>query len=119
MDSNLWYNLLASLLTILASTAIGFLAKWLKSKYSAEALDTAQSVAETVVHAVEQIGNTLKWDGPTKFVQAVAYFAELAGKFGISLNETQIKSLIEAQVAYLNQVWKNLSKPEPSPIVSP
>ena len=115
MDSNLWYNLLLSILTLLVSTATAFLAKWLKAKFSAQTLTTAKTIATTVVEAMEQIGATLGWNGPTKYAQAITYFAALAEKAGISLSADQVKALIESAVLILNDAWLDLDQEEASP----
>ena len=115
IDNQLVYEVIAGIVGLLLSAVFVWLSKFLKSRLSASQLETAKEIASTVVDAIEQMAVKAGWDGPTKYVQASVYFAALAKKAGITLDEEQVKALIEGAVRQVNEYWTNATKTEAIP----
>jgi LL-H family phage holin len=116
LDPQLVNTIVTSIVGLLLTVALTWLSKFLKSRLSAGQLATAQDIAGIVVDAVEQMAIKAGWDGPTKYVEAVLYFTALAKKAGISMDETQIRALIEKSVQQMKEWWVDLPKEEPKPV---
>lgn len=115
IDSQLVYSVVSSVVGLLLTVALAYLSRFLKSKMTAAQIATAQEIATIVVGAVEQMAIKAGWDSATKYVEAVLYFTALAKKAGITLDETQIKALIEEAVKHLKDFWDELPIEEPKP----
>ena len=116
IDNQLVYEVITGIVGLLLSAALVWLSKFLKSKLTAGQIQTAQEIAAIAVDAIEQMTKVNKWDNETKYVRAALYFTTLAKKAGITLDEEQVKMLIEGAVKQINDFWEELPKEETKPL---
>lgn len=118
IDNQIIYTAITGIVGLLLTIALAWLSKFLKTRFTSSQLETAQQIAAIAVDAIEQMAKVNKWDNETKYVRAALYFTTLAKKAGISLEEAQIKALIEDSVLKLKEFWTELPKTE-TPQVTP
>lgn len=80
---------------------LGMIAKKLVTKYLND--KTKQSVAKTVVKAVEQLYKDLH--GEAKLAKAMTAAAEMLTEKGIAVTDLELRMLIEAAVAEFNDAF--------------
>nr|DAP80820.1 MAG TPA: holin [Caudoviricetes sp.] len=108
--------ILNSLLTILVAM-IGFAFQWLKkfidaktdelkAKTNAKDFELIQSIAKTVVGAVEQIANNVTLSSAEKFAKADELLTQELAKQGFTLTDEAKKTLIESVVNGYNSLKK-------------
>lgn len=76
--------------------------EWLKTKIGAEKLATVKSLADTVVHALEQTNIWNQLDGPAKKAQAMAWLSQQISVLGIKMTPEEISNIIEESVHKMN-----------------
>lgn len=86
-------------------TAIGgWLGLWVKDLYTKYINDkTKQSVAKTVVQAVEQLYSDL--DGEEKLQKALESASEMLAEKSIAISDLELRMLLEAAVGEFNDVF--------------
>lgn len=86
-------------------TAIGgWLGLWVKDLYTKYINDkTKQSVAKTVVQAVEQLYSDL--DGEEKLQKALESASEMLAEKSIAISDLELRMLLEAAVGEFNKVF--------------
>lgn len=83
---------------------LGVIAKQLATKYIND--KTKQSVAKTVVQAVEQLYKDLH--GDDKLVKALEAAADMLTEKGITVTDLELRMLIEAAVAEFNDAFNRV-----------
>ena len=96
------------LYTVLTTFAgyLGIVVKQLYTKYIND--KTKQSVAKTVVQAVEQIYTDLH--GEEKLNKALSAASEIFAEKGIAITELEMRMLIEAALAEFNKAFEKQKK---------
>ena len=96
------------LYTVLTAFAgyLGIVVKQLYAKYIND--KTKQSVAKTVVQAVEQIYTDLH--GEEKLNKALSAASEMFAEKGITITELEMRMLIEAALAEFNKAFEKAEK---------
>ncbi len=99
--------ILYALLTALA----GYLGVWVKQLYTKYINDkTKQSVAKTVVQAVEQLYYNL--NGEEKLEKALESASDMLAEKGINITDLELRMLIEAAVSEFNDAFHREKKAE-------
>ncbi len=101
MDTEILYQLLSTVITIIISVIAPRVVRWLNARLSAEQLGNAQEVARIVVRAVEQ--TVVAVHGEDKLRAALTQAQSMAATVGLKLAEEQWKSLLEQAVLEMNE----------------
>jgi hypothetical protein len=112
------YNILLTVVTTGTPIVIGYIVNFLRQHASAKQLETSKEIAMNSVTFAEQISKTLGFNNEQKFNSALASAKELASKYGVKLNDTQWKSLIEPALNEAKKGWNDLSSAIVQPEIS-
>ncbi len=105
-----WTQIITILITAIVAAIGAIITKvlipYLKSKMTAEELQTAQMWVEIAVTAAEQLYKGQSQAGQSKY----QYVANFLTSHGIDLTETQLKLLIESAVKVMNDLSDTLEE---------
>ena len=99
MDYNtIVYNILITIITTGLPILITFLTKLIIQHTNAKQLNTANIIAKNAVLFTKQITSDLKIDNSVKLNSALNSASQLGKKYGINLEDSQWRSLLEASL---------------------
>jgi len=92
--------IILGLILIIGGLITGFGIPFLRSKVSAEHLETLKKIVHIAVYAAEQLLGPKM--GPDKKAWALEYAKKLLAKLGLTFDEAAVDAAIEAQVKEMN-----------------
>jgi len=118
MDFNtLVYNALLTIITTSLPILITFLTKFIIQHTNAKQLNTAKIIALNAVTYVNQVSKDLGIDNSVKLSSALNSASQLGKKYGIILEDSQWRSLLESSVLEVKKGLTELDKSTIQPTI--
>ena len=113
------FNALLTVVTTGLPIVIAYLVSFIKQHTNAKQLQTAKIIATNAVVYTNQVSKDLGFDHNAKLNSALDATMQLAKKYGINLNESQWRSLIESSVNEVKKGLDELDSVNVTPVVEP
>jgi hypothetical protein len=108
---------LANVLLMVMAAFVAMAVRWVQNKGNHTGVQIAITIANAVVRAVEQMGETHGWTNSKRLEEAIVRIAPLGKQFGLNLTQEQWRTYIEQGVHGLNLAWDQITAVANAPAV--